>query len=127
MPALGVRISIILVLLIAAFSGGGYLMWGQVQDARESAREANDKAVEVGKLLDETIKRQAALDALLAARKQSDSAMSAQLKKLRSDLEGVMKDDPESATWAPNCVPTAVAERLRLPPDKDCVQPGASP
>ena len=120
MPALGVTLAIAAALVVSGAAGGGYMMWGQVQDAREVAREAKDKAENLGKQLDDLAKRQAATDALLALRKAKDNQLTAQLERLRSDLNGALKDEP---AWSADCVPSAVADRLRLPLDPDCPRP----
>lgn len=121
-----------LALFAAGAASGGYLMYGQVQDARaaaeaarKEAKEANGKAEELGKSLASVLARQAQTDASLAARKRQEAALTAQLKELNSDLDRAFKDDPNSATWGADCVPAAVADRLRLPADPDCA--GARP
>lgn len=114
--------------LFAAGAGlGGYLMLGQVQDARavaeaakKDAKEASDRAEELGKSLASVLARQAQTDASLAARKRQEAALQAQLKGLHSDLDRVLKDDPNSSVWGADCVPDAIASRLRLPADPDC-------
>ena len=117
------RIGFWLALVAAGALSGGYLMWGQVQDARYAAKAAEDQAVSLGKQLAEVMARQASTDALLAARKRSDNALTAQLKQLRSDLDKAFRHDPETAAWSDTCVPGVVADRLRLPADPDCNRP----
>lgn len=124
MSALGIRLALVLGLFLAGVAGGGYFMWGQVQDARTTAKEASDKAAELGKSLEDLAKRQAASDALLADRKRKDNELSQQLIKLRSDLNGALTNEPE---WAADCIPGTVADRLRLPADKDCPDPRTTP
>jgi len=116
-----------LALFAAGVGVGGYLMLGQVQDARSAAdaakkeaKEAYDKADELGKSLASVLARQAQTDASLAVRKRQEAALQAQLKGLHSDLDRVLKDDPNSSVWGAGCVPDAVASRLRLPTDPDC-------
>lgn len=111
-------------LLLAGFGTGIYVMWGQVQDARALAKEASDRADSLGKQLTDLAKRQADTDALLAVRKQKDNELSAQLTKLRSDLNGALNDEPK---WASDCIPGTIADRLRLPADPDCPDPRPSP
>lgn len=116
-----------LALFAAGVCVGGYIMHGQVMDARaaaeaakKDAKEASDKAEELGKSLDSVLARQAQTDASLAARKRQEAALQAQLKGLHSDLDRVLKDDPNSSVWGAGCVPDAIASRLRLPADPDC-------
>lgn len=116
-----------LVLFGAGVGLGGYLMLGQVHDARavaeaakKDAKEASDKADELGKSLALVLARQAQTDASLAARKRQGDALQTQLKGLHSDLDRVFADDQDSSVWAAGCVPDAVASKLRLPPDPDC-------
>lgn len=123
-----------LALFAAGVGVGGYLMLGQVQGARaaaeaakKDAKEASDKAEELGKSLDSVLARQAQTDASLAARKRQEAALQAQLKGLHSDLDRVLKDDPNSSVWGADCVPSAVADRLRLPADPDCSGARAAP
>lgn len=120
----GWKAALLAAILIIGFGAGIYVMWGQVQDARTTAREAKDKAVELGKSLEDLAKRQAASDALLAVRKRKDNELSQQLIKLRSDLDGALTDEPK---WAADCIPGAVADRLRLPADADCPDPRPTP
>lgn len=95
-------------------------MYGQVEDARKRAEEAEQKAIDLGKLLEEIEARQELTDASLATHRRQSDALKAQQLKLRSDLEKVMRDDPQSSAWAADCVPDAVADRMRLPVDPDC-------
>lgn len=118
----------------AGAGAGGYVMHGQVQDARaaaksaqEQAKEANGKAEELGKSLDSMLARQAQTDASLAARKRQESILQAQLKGLNSDLDRVFKNDQTSSAWGADCVPPAIADRLRLPADPDCAGARAAP
>lgn len=120
MPTVGVTLAIAAALVFTGAAGGGYLMWGQVQDARAVAKDASERATNLGKQLDDLAKRQADTDALLAVRKRKDNELTAQLTKLRSDLNGALKDEP---AWSADCVPPAVADRLRLPLDPDCPRP----
>lgn len=125
MPTMiGWKAALIAAILVIGFGSGIYVMWGQVQDARSLAKEANQKAVDLGKSLEDLAKRQAASDALLAARKRKDNDLDRQLIKLRSDLDGALNDEP---TWSSDCIPGAVADKLRLPADPDCVDPRPSP
>lgn len=123
-----------LAVFAAGAGAGGYVMHGQVQDARaaakaaqEQAKEANGKAEELGKSLDSMLARQAQTDASLAARKRQESILQAQLKGLNSDLDRVFKNDQTSYAWGADCVPPAVADRLRLPADPDCAGARTSP
>ncbi|MNF89216.1 hypothetical protein D3C85_508330 [compost metagenome] len=116
-----------LAVFAAGAGAGGYLMHGQVKDARAAAeaaqaqaKEAKGQAEELGKSLDLVLARQAQTDASLAARKRQEVALTAQLKELNSDLDRAFKDDPTSSAWGADCVPDAVADRLRLPKDPDC-------
>lgn len=123
-----------LAVFAAGVGAGGYFMNGQVQDARaaaqaaqDQAREANGKAEELGKSLDLMLARQAQTDASLAARKRQESILQAQLKGLNSDLDRAFKNDPTSSAWGADCVPSVVADRLRLPADPDCASASPSP
>lgn len=123
-----------LAVFAAGVGAGGYIMHGQVQDARAAAqaaqaqaKEANGKAEELGKSLDSMLARQAQTDASLAARKRQESILQAQLKGLNSDLERAFKNDPTSSAWGADCVPSAIADRLRLPADPDCDGARAAP
>lgn len=123
-----------LAVFAAGVGAGGYFMHGQVQDARaaanaaqEQAKEANGKAEELGKSLDSMLARQAQTDASLAARKRQESILQAQLKGLNSDLDRVFKNDQTSSAWGADCVPPAVADRLRLPADPDCAAARVAP
>lgn len=123
-----------LAVFAAGVGSGGYFMHGQVQDARAAAqaaqaqsKEANGKAEELGKSLDSMLARQAQTDASLAARKRQESILQAQLKGLNSDLDRAFKNDPTSSVWGADCVPPAVADRLRLPADPDCTSARPSP
>lgn len=123
-----------LILFAAGAASGGYLMYGQVQDARSAAdaaqaqaKEANAKAEELGKSLASVLARQAQTDASLAARKRQESILQAQLKGLNSNLDRVFKNDQTSSAWGADCVPDAVADRLRLPKDPDCAGARSSP
>lgn len=116
-----------LAVFAAGAGAGGYVMYGQVQDARAAAqlaqaqaKEANGKAEEMGKSLASVLDRQAQTDASLAVRKRQEAALAAQLRELNSDLDRALKDDPTSFAWGADCVPPAVAQRLRLPADPDC-------
>jgi len=124
MSALGIKLALIAAFVVAGALGGGYFMWGQVQDARALAKEASQKAIDLGKSLEDLAKRQAASDVLLADRKRKDNALNQQLIKLRSDLDGALKDEP---AWSADCIPGAIADRLRLPADKDCPDPRPAP
>lgn len=123
-----------LAVFAAGAGAGGYLMYGQVQDARsaakaaqDQAKEANGKAEELGKSLASVLARQAQTDASLAARKRQEVILLAQLKGLNSDLDRAFKNDPTSKAWGADCVPAAVADRLHLPADPDCAAPRPSP
>lgn len=123
-----------LAVFAAGVGAGGYLMHGQVQDARsaaqaaqDQAREANGKAEELGKSLASVLARQAQTDASLAARKRQESILLEQLKGLNSELDRAFKNDPTSSAWGADCVPPAVADRLRLPPDPECTASGIAP
>lgn len=116
-----------LAVFAAGVGAGGYFMHGQVQDARAAAsaaetraKEADDKAESLGKSLDSMLARLAQTDASLAARKRQESILQAQLKGLNSDLDRAFKNDPTSSAWGADCVPAAIADRLRLPADPDC-------
>lgn len=116
-----------LAVFAAGAGAGGYVMYGQVQDARSSAtaaqaqaKEAKGQAEELGKSLALVLVRQAQTDASLAARKRQEAILQAQLKGLNSDLDRAFKNDPTSTVWGADCVPVAVADRLRLPADPDC-------
>lgn len=117
---MSVRVGFWLALFAVGAASGGWLMWGQVQDARASAQAANDRAKELGKSLEALRASQVAVDALLADRKRQESVLASQLGRLRSDLDRVLSDDPKSSSWAAECVPVAVAQRLRLPVDPRC-------
>lgn len=123
-----------LAVFAAGVGAGGYVMHGQVQDARaaadaaqEQAKEANGKAEELGKSLDLMLARQAQTDASLAVRKRQEATLQAQLKGLNSELDRALKNDPTSSAWGADCVPSAIADRLRLPADPDCASPRPSP
>lgn len=121
---IGWKAALLATILVIGFGSGIYVMWGQVQDARTVAKEANQKATDLGKQLEDLAKRQAASDALLAVRKRKDNELSQQLIKLRSDLDGALTNEPQ---WASDCIPGAVADRLRLPADPDCIDPRPAP
>lgn len=119
-----------LAVFAAGVGAGGYFMHGQVQDARAlanlaqaQAKEAKGHAEEMGKSLALVLARQAQTDASLAVRKRQEAILQAQLKGLNSDLDRALKNDPTSTAWGSDCVPAAVADRLRLPADPNC--PGA--
>lgn len=123
-----------LAVFAAGAGAGGYVMHGQVRDARSAAeaaqaqaKEANAKAEELGKSLASVLARQAQTDASLAVRKRQEAALQAQLKELNSDLDRAFKDDPTSSAWGADCVPDAVADRLRLPKDPDCTTARSAP
>lgn len=123
-----------LAVFAAGVGAGGYFMHGQVRDARAAAeaaqaqaKEANGKAEELGKSLDSMLARLAQTDASLAVRKRQEAALSAQLKELNSDLDRAFKNDPTSSAWGVDCVPPAIADRLRLPADPDCDGARAAP
>lgn len=123
-----------LAVFAAGVGAGGYVMYGQVQDARSSAsaaqaqaKEAKGQAEELGKSLALVLARQAQTDASLAARKRQEATLQAQLKSLNSDLDRAFKNDPTSTAWGADCVPDAVADRLRLPADPDCAGARPSP
>lgn len=125
MPALiGWKAALLAAVLIMGFGSGIYVMWGQVQDARAVAQAASEQAAALGKQLEDLAKRQAASDALLVVRKRKDNELSQQLTKLRSDLDGALTSEPK---WAADCIPGAVADRLRLPADADCPDPRPTP
>jgi uncharacterized protein HemX len=116
-----------LAVFAAGVGAGGYVMYGQVQDARSAAqaaqaqaKEANGKAEELGKSLASVLARQAQTDASLAVRKRQEATLQAQLKSLNSDLDRAFKNDQTSTVWGADCVPDAVADRLHLPSDPDC-------
>lgn len=123
-----------LAIFAAGVGAGGYFMHGQVQDARSAAsaaetraKEADEKAESLGKSLDSMLARLAQTDASLAVRKRQEAALSAQLKELNSDLDRAFKNDPTSSAWGADCVPPAIADRLRLPADPDCDGARAAP
>lgn len=125
MPSvIGWKAALFAAILVIGFGSGIYVMWGQVQDARAVAQAASEQAETLGKQLEDLAKRQAASDALLAVRKRKDNELSQQLIKLRSDLDGALTDEPK---WAADCIPGAVADRLRLPADPDCPDPRPAP
>ncbi|MOA31847.1 hypothetical protein D3C78_1530260 [compost metagenome] len=99
---------------------GGWLMWGQISDARERAESAELRSIELGKQFEEMAARQAQTDASLATRRRQSDALSAQLGRLRSDLDRITRDDEKASVWAAGCLPGAVADRMRLPADQDC-------
>lgn len=116
-----------LAVFAAGVGAGGYVMYGQVQDARSSAsaaqaqaKEAKVQAEELGKSLALVLARQAQTDASLAVRKRQEATLQAQLKSLNSDLDRAFKNDQTSTSWGADCVPDAVADRLHLPADPDC-------
>ena len=123
-----------LAVFAAGVGAGGYVMYGQVQDARSSAsaaqaqaKEAKGQAEELGKSLASVLARQAQTDASLAARKRQEAILLAQLKGLNSDLDRAFKNDQPSSVWGADCVPDAVADRLHLPADPDCAGARTSP
>lgn len=123
-----------LAVFAAGAGAGGYVMHGQVQDARsaasaaqEQAREAKGQADELGKSLASVLARQEQTDASLAVRKRQEAILQAQLKGLNSELERAFKNDPTSSVWGADCVPAAVADRLRLPADPECSEARPSP
>lgn len=123
-----------LAVFAAGVGAGGYVMYGQVQDARsaasaaqEQAREANGRADELGKSLALVLARQAQTDASLAVRKRQEATLQAQLKSLNSDLDRAFKNDQKSTVWGADCVPDAVADRLHLPADPDCSRARPAP
>lgn len=123
-----------LAVFAAGVGAGGYLMYGQVQDARSAAtaaqaqaKEAKGQAEELGKSLALVLARQAQTDASLAVRKRQESTLQAQLKSLNSDLDRAFKNDQTSTLWGADCVPDAVADRLHLPTDPDCAGARSSP
>lgn len=123
-----------LAVFVAGAGAGGYVMHGQVQDARsaasaaqEQAREAKGQAEELGKSLALVLARQAQTDASLAVRKRQEATLQAQLKGLNSDLDRAFKNDQTSTVWGADCIPDAVADRLRLPADPDCSGARPSP
>ena len=120
MSALGARLGFWLALVLFGACAAGWVMWGQVSDARKRADGAEQQVTDLKKSIDELAKRQAQTDASLAARRRQSDALTAQLSRLRSDLDKVTRDDPESSAWAADCVPAAVADRLRLPIDPAC-------
>lgn len=120
MTSLGARLGFWIALILIGVGAGGWFMLGQVQDARARAESAETRADELGKSLRELAARQALTDASLATRRRQSDALTAQLGRLRSDLEKVTRDDPASNEWAADCVPAAVADRLRLPADPNC-------
>src|SRR5574341_678885 len=120
MNALGARLGFWIVLILLGAGAGGYVMWGQVQDARAAQKEAQARLLELGKQLSDLQARQSQTDATLATRRKQEANFLGQLSRLRSDLERVIEDDPEASAWGADCVPAAVAERLRLPADPHC-------
>ena len=120
MNALGARLGFWIVLILLGVFAGGYVMWGQVKDARMANEEAQRRLLELGKQLGDLQKRQSLTDATLALRRSQEANFTAQLSRLRSDLAKVIDDDPEAASWAADCVPAAVAERMRIKPDPRC-------
>lgn len=107
------------LLVIALLSGACWLLWGQVSDARKRAETAETRVTELaGKLIgfqaviDELGRRQSETEATVAARMAEDSDMQRQLSVLRTDLNGVMKDDPQSSAWADMLIPDALINRM---------------
>lgn len=124
MTAIGARLGFWVALTLIGAAAGGWLMWGQVQDARTRALAAEEQAVELGKRLEEISMRQAQTDASLAARRLQSGDLTSQLFRLRSDLNRMIRDDPASTKWASDCVPGAIADRMRLPADPRCIPAG---
>lgn len=120
LSALSARVGFWLALVAAGAAAGMWFMWGQVHDARQTAQAAQLRADELGKQLDELAKRQALTDATLATRRRHSNDLQTQLAGLRSDLEKVIRDDPQSSAWADECLPSAIADRMRAPADPRC-------
>ena len=120
---IGARLWFFAALIVAGFSAGLWLMWGQVTDARANAAAANSKADEAAirvdgwiKTVDDIKERQRQMDEVIATRSEQDNKMQAQLYQLRADLKGVYESDPISKAWATEPIPSFVAERLWGPP-----------
>jgi uncharacterized protein HemX len=120
MSTLGARLGFWLVLVLVGAGAAGWFMWGQVSDARSRAKTAEQQAADLGKRLEQIAARQAQTDASLAARRRQSDALTQQLSQFRSDLDRLTRDDPETSKWAADCVPSAAADRLRLPADPAC-------
>lgn len=120
MTTLGARAGFWVILILIGMGVGGWFMHGQVTDARARAETAEQQVINLGKRLEEIAARQAQTDASLATRRRQSDVLTTQLGQLRSDLRKVMTDDPKSNAWSDDCVPAAVADRLRLPADPTC-------
>lgn len=120
MTTLGARAGFWIILVLIGMGVGGWFMFGQVTDSRKRAETAEQQVIDLGKRLEEIAARQAQTDAILATRRRQSDALTTQLGQLRSDLQKVMTDDPKSNAWGADCVPSAVADRLRLPADSAC-------
>lgn len=120
MQTLGARLGFWLVLVMIGAASGGWIMWGQVQEARSAQAEAIAKLVTLGKQLEEVRAQQLRTDATLATRRSQDQRMIQELRELRSELDKAFDHDQESRDWADRCVPPAVAQRMQLPADHRC-------
>lgn len=120
MSTMGARLGFWLALVLIGAGASGWIMWGQVSDARKRADGAEQQVIDLGKRLEEIAARQAQTDASLAARRRQSDALTQQLSQFRSDLDRLTRDDPEIQKWAGDCIPTAIAERMRLPADPRC-------
>jgi len=106
-------------LVIVALAGLSWLLWGQVSDARKRAETAESRVTELaGKLtgfqsaIDEISRRQSETEATVAARMAEDSDMQRQLSALRTDLNEVISNDPQSSAWADMPIPDALIGRM---------------
>lgn len=131
MALLGVRPSLWIALAATILGAGCWILWGQAADARARAKSAeeaittlredtNRKLDEYSRAIDDLTARQKETNDLLAGRIRREREMQNQLEKLRGDLRNAYNESESTRAWADSCVPSAVADRLRLPPDPAC-------
>lgn len=121
------RLGFWIALVLVGLGAGVWLMAGWVEDARSAASAAERRALDLearlsgyAQRLEDLEARQAVTDETVGARAKEDEEMQAQLDELSRRLLGVIRNDPESSSWASGCVPRAVADSLRLPADPSC-------
>lgn len=106
--------------VIALLAAASLYLLDRVSDAKARAQTAEDRVEELAgrmvgfqSIIDDISRRQQETETMVSTRLEEDFNMQKQLSELRSDLNKVMTDDPETNAWADVHIPGALTDRLR--------------